>query len=129
MMLWSCLIKLRRGQTMENKDLFENEGYILGYSPRDRQIRKERESIIKQASTVEVPRNGVIIGRNPKEQTERLYRLLSDGNKHSTVDITDSIRVADPRAVIRELRKKGVVVCDDWCKANGKRFKRYWIKS
>jgi len=129
MMLWSCLIKLRRGQTMENKDLFENEGYILGYSPRDRQIRKEQESIIKQASTVEVPRNGVIIGRNPKEQTERLYRLLSDGNKHSTVDITDSIRVADPRAVIRELRKKGVVVCDDWCKANGKRFKRYWIKS
>lgn len=129
MMLWSCLIKLRRGQTMENKDLFENEGYILGYSPRDRQIREERESIIKQASTVEVPRNGVIIGRNPKDQTERLYRLLSDGDKHSTVDITDSIRVADPRAVIRELRKKGVVVCDDWCKANGKRFKRYWIKS
>lgn len=114
---------------MENKDLFENEGYILGYSPRDRQIREERESIIKQASTVEVPRNGVIIGRNPKDQTERLYRLLSDGDKHSTVDITDSIRVADPRAVIRELRKKGVVVCDDWCKANGKRFKRYWIKS
>jgi hypothetical protein len=106
---------------MGNRDLFENEGYIQGYSPRDRQMQEER------AATVEISRNGVVIGRNPKEQMERLYRLLSDGNKHSTVDITDSIRIADPRAVIRELRKKGIVVCDEWCKANGKRFKRYWI--
>jgi|GEM_PF-1993838 hypothetical protein len=114
---------------MENKDLFENEGYILGYSPRDRQIREERETVTKRASAIEVPHNGVVIGRNPKEQTERLYRLLSDGDKHTTVDITDNVRIADPRAVIRELRKKGIAVCDEWCKANGKRFKRYWIRS
>lgn len=114
---------------MGNKDIFENEGYIPGYSPRDRKIREERENAIIQASTVEVPYNGANIGRNPKEQAERLYRLLADGDKHTTVDITDKIRIADPRAVIRELRKKGVIVCDEWCKANGKRFKRYWIIS
>ena len=42
---------------MGNRDLFENEGYIQGYSPRDRQMQEER------AATVEISRNGVVIGR------------------------------------------------------------------
>ena len=114
---------------MENRDLLENEGFLPGYSPRDRQLREDRDKAVKQASAAIHPCNDVITDRKTKEQAESLYRLLSDGNKHSTVDITDSIRIADPRAVIRELRKKGIVVCDEWCKANGKRFKRYWIRS
>ena len=45
----------------------------------------------------------------------------------SSLDLARMLNLADPRAVIRDLRKSGVNVCSEWKKANGKKFKIYWI--
>jgi hypothetical protein len=40
-----------------------------------------------------------------------------------------SLNIADPRSTIRDLRKLGVIVHDEWREAviEGNRFKMYWI--
>ena len=118
-------------------ELFENEGYIMGFSPRDKAIREAREleEAKKRASTYQnepqTDRNarGGIVGQlQGNEQAARLYRLLSNGRKFGVIDIMEQMRIADPRAVVRTLRKMGVEVCGEWRKANGKRYKVYWIR-
>lgn len=118
-------------------ELFENEGYIMGFSPRDKAIREERErrEVQERASTTQKrpqaaanPVGGIVAHFDTNDQAERLYRLLSSGGKYGSTDITDRLRLADPRSVVRRLRKMGVEVCDEWRKANGKRYKVYWIK-
>lgn len=62
-----------------------------------------------------------------KEQARRVFNLLSFG-KRSVVDITLQLRIADPRAVIRQIRDVGITVKDEWCTTEGgKRYKRYWV--
>lgn len=62
-----------------------------------------------------------------KEQARRVFNLLSIG-KRSVVDITLQLRIADPRAVIRQIRDVGITVRDEWCTTEGgKRYKRYWV--
>lgn len=62
-----------------------------------------------------------------KEQARRVFNLLSFG-KRSVVDITLQLRIADPRAVIRQIRDVGITVQDEWCTTeDGKRYKRYWV--
>lgn len=62
-----------------------------------------------------------------KEQARRVFNLLSLG-KRSVVDITLQLRIADPRAVIRQIRDVGITVKDEWCTTEGgKRYKRYWV--
>jgi hypothetical protein len=117
------------------KDLFENEGYIPGYSPKDKLERERREnenhvqspkSDVVQASNAA---GGVLDSLSGKEQGKRLLRLLSNGTHYSVVDISDQIRIADPRAVIRSLRKAGCEILDEWCVTDdGHRYKRYWLK-
>jgi hypothetical protein len=46
---------------------------------------------------------------------QRIYNLLSDGIPRSAADITISLRMSDPRSVIRDLRHKGVPIADEWC--------------
>lgn len=41
--------------------------------------------------------------------------MLSDGIPRSAADITISLRMSDPRSVIRDLRHKGVPIADEWC--------------
>lgn len=126
---------------MKQTELFENEGYIPGLSPRDKQIREERERAEVLASLSKTGRetytsapgapkvsSDMVAHFDGDEQAARLYRLLSNGGRYGVIDISDMMRIADPRGVISHLRKKGVEVCDEWCKANGKRYKRYWIK-
>ncbi len=60
---------------------------------------------------------------------KRIYNLLSDGIPRSAADITISLRMSDPRSVIRDLRHKGVPIADEWCEGvHGGRFKRYFIR-
>ncbi len=60
---------------------------------------------------------------------QRIYNLLSDGIPRSAADITISLRMSDPRSVIRDLRHKGVSIADEWCEGvHGGRFKRYFIR-
>lgn len=59
----------------------------------------------------------------------RVYNFLLQGGRHSIADISAALRLSDPRALIRDLRHKGVVISDEWVKAeHGGRFKRYFIR-
>ena len=89
----------------------------MGFSPRDKAIREAREleEAKKRASTYQnepqTDRNarGGIVGQlQGNEQAARLYRLLSNGRKFGVIDIMEQMRIADPRAVVRTLRKMGV---------------------
>ena len=62
----------------------------------------------------------------PKLQ-KKVYEMLKRG-KCSAGDISAVYRISDPRGHIRDLREKGIIIQDEWCKgSNGVRFKRYWI--
>lgn len=60
----------------------------------------------------------------------RLINLLRDGGKYSAIDISVRLHIGDARSVIRDLRKMGIAVCDEWKTGkNGKsRYKLYWIE-
>ena len=63
------------------------------------------------------------------ERQRRVMCLLSDGQKHSVIGIMQSLNIADPRSTIRDLRKLGIAVHDEWRDTiEGNRFKMYWIK-
>lgn len=59
----------------------------------------------------------------------KVLNLLSDGGQHSTVDISTTLHIADPRSEIRHLRCSGVEVSDIWVVGQyGARYKRYFIR-
>lgn len=59
----------------------------------------------------------------------RVYNFLLQGGRHSVADISAALRLSDPRALIRDLRDKGIAISDEWVKAeHGGRFKRYFIR-
>lgn len=59
----------------------------------------------------------------------RVYGLLCTG-QYSVIQITKILHIADPRSVIRDLRKSGVNVSDVWRKTKqGARYKLYFIKN
>lgn len=59
----------------------------------------------------------------------RVYNFLLQGGRHSVADISAALRLSDPRALIRDLRHKGIAISDEWVKAeHGGRFKRYFIQ-
>ncbi|WP_073399813.1 helix-turn-helix domain-containing protein [Bacteroides luti] len=58
----------------------------------------------------------------------KLILLLSDGGRHSVIEIVKRLFIVDPRAVIRNIRNRGVNVSDEWVKTpSGKKYKLYWI--
>ncbi|WP_303194149.1 hypothetical protein [Alistipes communis] len=60
----------------------------------------------------------------------KVYRLLLDGVPRSAADITIALHLSDPRSAIRDLRKRGIPIADEWCESvYGGRFKRYFIHS
>ena len=62
-----------------------------------------------------------------KKQAQ-LYNLLSSGSRYSVIDIAVRLHIGDPRSVIRDLRKMGIVVSDVWVEGKeGSRYKLYWI--
>lgn len=73
----------------------------------------------------------------PREQARaltprqtRLINLLRDGGKYSAIDISIRLRIGDARSEIRNLRKMGIAVCDEWVpgKDGENRYKLYWIE-
>lgn len=59
----------------------------------------------------------------------RIYNFLLQGGRHSVADISAALRLSDPRALIRDLRAKGIAISDEWVKAeHGGKFKRYFIR-
>ena len=60
----------------------------------------------------------------------RLLSLLSDGKHYTVADISIALKLSDPRSVIRNLRRKGYQICDEWHKAvYGTRYKRYFLRN
>lgn len=62
------------------------------------------------------------------EKQARVYKLLISGSRYTVIDIALRTHVGDPRSVIRDLRKMGIVVSDEWIEGNSSRYKRFWIK-
>lgn len=60
----------------------------------------------------------------------KLFSILSDGRKHSSVELMRAMHISDPRSEIRYLRKHGIIVSDEWCTHPelGTRYKRYFIQ-
>lgn len=59
---------------------------------------------------------------------KRLIALLKSGSKHSVIDIANALHIGDPRSDIRDLRRMGIVVNDEWVtSAYGNRYKLFWI--
>lgn len=58
----------------------------------------------------------------------KVYEMLKCG-KCSAGDISAVHRISDPRGHIRNLREKGIIIKDEWCRGSfGVRFKRYWVE-
>lgn len=57
----------------------------------------------------------------------KVYDLLRSG-KHSVISIMQHLNIGDPRSTIRDLRKMGIIIRDEWRETvDGGRFKMYWI--
>lgn len=57
-----------------------------------------------------------------------LLRLLMNGGRYTVLDICARLRIGDPRSVIRNLRRKGYAVVDEWeTGVTGVHYKRYWV--
>lgn len=131
-MSWHRVGKMKRGYSMGKQlSIFENEGYLPGYGPKDKEVGEGGRTTV-EATKVLVgdfePRGGVIACRTGGEQAERLARLLSDGYCHTVVEIMQRLKIGDPRSVIRDLRKAGFEVLDKWeISKGGNRYKCYWI--
>ncbi len=59
----------------------------------------------------------------------RIFSRLNNVGPCSTLDLSRTLGIADPRSTIRELRHMGIVVGDAWHKTpDGKRYKRYFLR-
>ena len=119
--------------SVKQLSFFENQGYIPGYSPKDKEQREQHDNAGYSAEKLPVRAlnspGGVVVCRTGSEQAQRLIRLLSDGYSHSVVDIQRKLNIGDPRSVIRDIRNAGIEVCDRYeMSQGGNRYKLYWIK-
>lgn len=56
----------------------------------------------------------------------KVYSILSNGRKHSAADISILTHFSDPRAIIRDLRVKGLQILDEW-RVNAEKDGRYKV--
>lgn len=63
-----------------------------------------------------------------KDQQQRVLELLQSGGHFSVIDIAVKAHVVDPRSVIRNLRKQGITVYDEWVNTETSSYKRFWIE-
>lgn len=57
-----------------------------------------------------------------------VYNYLLNGGMYSAADISKALHLSDPRSHIRELRKKGFAISDEWRKSEyGSRYKVYFV--
>ena len=82
----------------------------------------------KRKATEAAPLNqdkGNIYFSNPQRQ--RIYEMLLSGEKLTVVQLTNELRIPDPRSHIRYIRNKGVYVADYWQETEYSRYKVYFI--
>ncbi|WP_289300091.1 helix-turn-helix domain-containing protein [Xylanibacter muris] len=68
--------------------------------------------------------------KNLEHQQKRVYNILARGGRHSVVDISIVLYLADPRSTIRDLRKKGIPILDEWhpnANGRGRGFKKFFL--
>ena len=58
----------------------------------------------------------------------RIYKLLLASPPISTVEIVIATGLADPNAIIRNLRNNGIRVGDFWESKEGRRYKRFFLR-
>lgn len=59
---------------------------------------------------------------------KKVFELLSMGGKYSAADISTYLHICDPRGHIAYLRRKGILVRDEWRDGNfGVRYKVYFL--
>lgn len=62
-----------------------------------------------------------------KDKQARVLELLQGGSRWTVIDIAIKAKIGDPRSVIRNIRKQGVIVSDEWVNGKDAPYKRYWI--
>jgi len=60
--------------------------------------------------------------------TGQVLRILLCGGRYSVRDLVSLSFVADPRSHIRNLRKAGIQVSDEWVNTEFSRYKIYFMK-
>ncbi len=80
-----------------------------------------------QPSLFDLPRKPA---RALTSRQTRLINLLREGSKYSAIDISIRLHIGDARSEIRNLRKMGIAVRDEWVrgKDGDNRYKLYWIE-
>ena len=64
--------------------------------------------------------------------TPRHYRLiakLADGGKYAVMHLANALKIGDPRSAIRDLRRAGYIVRDEWRRnaSDTGSYKLFWI--
>lgn len=68
------------------------------------------------------------IRNNLPYSEQRVLNFLSRGGRYSVADISAALHMSDPRSSIRNLRRRGVPILDEWYpSAHGSRYKKYFI--
>ncbi len=61
---------------------------------------------------------------------QRVLTRLGDGRRYNVAQLTIECHTSDPRGIIRDLRRQGYNVADEWVQSpTGSRFKEYWLAS
>lgn len=59
---------------------------------------------------------------------QRILQTLSDGRKHHAAELTLTCHTSDPRGIIRDLRRAGHNILDEWATSpTGARYKLFWL--
>lgn len=82
----------------------------------------------EKAGTIKIDYKGKMISLTVLQFD--FFSMLTDGRKHSSVELMRVLHVSDPRSEIRYLRKYGIEVSDEWHTHPklGTRYKRYFIQ-
>lgn len=70
--------------------------------------------------------------KNLAPQQKRVYNILARGGRYAAGEITVALggRACDPRSTIRDLRKKGIPILDEWhpnANGRGRGFKKFFL--
>lgn len=65
-----------------------------------------------------------------KSLKQRVIETLADGAKHNVAQLTILCHTSDPRSLVRDLRREGYNIKDEWVKSStGARYKNYWLEA
>jgi len=62
---------------------------------------------------------------NPMRQ--RIYKMFLAGGRYSVVQLSEILKIPDPRSHIRYIRNAGIAISDYWVKTEFSRYKVYFL--